>query len=126
MTAFFCKKIALYVFQYAFLLAAVPVLPIPKRLVFHKPQLWFIHFTVVVYLFHSRGFMNKRLFVGPYIGKKWKNRHCRKNLCHFVREKFYFCTNYKKLKNEKSGTYPLRVSRQYLPFVGRRGNYARA
>ena len=48
MTAFFCKKIALYVFQYAFLLAAVPVLPISKRLVFHKPQLWFIYFTVVV------------------------------------------------------------------------------
>ncbi|MBQ9568578.1 MAG: hypothetical protein IJR24_00645, partial [Alloprevotella sp.] len=69
MTAFFCKKIALYVFQYAFLLAAVPVLPISKRLVFHKPQLWFIHFTAVVFLFHSSGFMNKRLFVGPYIGK---------------------------------------------------------
>lgn len=57
MTAFFCKKIALYVFQYAFLLAAVPVLPVPKRLVFHKPQLWFIYFTAVVYLFHSRGFI---------------------------------------------------------------------
>ena len=53
MTAFFCKKIALYVFQYAFLLAAVPVLPISKRLVFHKPQLWFIHFTAVVFFSQS-------------------------------------------------------------------------